>query len=138
MTRLIGGKHPYHEEEDLVCLAVRGVFDHDDMTELLSAAEEVIARHEQVYLLGNLREMSELTPGARRYSAEWLQTHRCAGAVYYGTSFITRAIVVLVSRGINLLNPNTLPVAIADTEEEARKWIARQRLRERRPRSSDF
>lgn len=133
MTRLIGGKHPYHIEEDVLCLAVRGVFDRDDMVEVLSAAEEVIAQHKDVYLLGDLHEMSELTLGARKYTASWLQTHRCAGVVYYGTSFITRAIVILVSRGINLLNHNTLPVGITDTEAEARQWIARQRLRARRP-----
>lgn len=136
MTRLIGGKHPYHAEDDILCLVVRGVFDRDDMAEFLSAAEAVIAQHKDVYLLGNLREMSELTLAARKYTVRWLETNRCAGAVYYGTSVFTRAVVILVSRGINLLTNNKLPVGITDTEEEARKWIDRQRLRARRPESS--
>ena len=136
MTRLIGGKHPYHVEDDILCLTIRGVFDRDDMEEFLKAAEAVLAQHKDVYLLGNLHEMSELTLDARKYTARWLQTNRCAGAVYYGTSFITRAIVVLVSRGINLLTHNSLPVGITDTEQEARKWITRQRLRARSPGAS--
>lgn len=136
VTRLIGGKHPYHVEDDILCLAVRGVFDRDDMEEFLSAAEAVIAQHKDVYLLGNLHEMSELTLAARKYMVRWLSTNRCAGAIYYGASFTTRAVVVLVSRGIKLLTRNTLPVGLTDTEEEARKWIARQRLRERLPGAS--
>ena len=135
MTRLIGGKHPYHVEDDIICLAVRGVFNGDDIAEFLSAAEEVIAQHKDVYILGDLHQMSELTLAARKYAASWLQTHRCAGAAYYGASFITRTIVILVTRGINLLNRNTVPVGITDTEEEARQWIGGHRLRARRPRS---
>lgn len=132
MARLIGGKHPYHVEDDVLCLAVRGVFDQQDMAEFLGAAEQVLTQHPNIYLLGNLREMSELTLGARKYTAHWLETHRCAGVSYYGTSFITRAIVILVSRGINLLTHSSLPVGISQDEQEARQWIARQRLRRQR------
>jgi hypothetical protein len=131
VARLIGGKHPYHIEDDVLCLAVRGVFDREDMAELLTVAEQMLAQHPDLYLLGNLHEMTELTLGARKYTAQWLETHRCAGVSYYGTSFITRAIVILVSRGINLLTKSALPVGISQDEAEARQWIARQRLRSR-------
>jgi hypothetical protein len=80
-----------------------------------------------VFTLNDVRGIRQISPQARRYAAEWMQSHRFDGAAVYGANLPTRALVTLLLRAFNILRPVPFESIFCATEQEGRAWIYKQR-----------
>ena len=122
------GPNDVHVDGDLVFTVVHGVASLDAAQRYLEVAAEVLAKHGQVVMLTDVTEGFGLSPDTRRYTTEWSKKHVIAASAIFGASAPTRAMLLLVTRAMNLVSGYQSNTRFTATEAEARAWLDTYRL----------
>lgn len=93
-------------------------------------AEEAYAQHGSYFGLIDITHLTIINAEARRWMADWTRTHEVSGCAVFGGGLLQRTVVTLLSRAIALIRPTPFQVMLFKTEEEARAWIAKERMRQ--------
>lgn len=124
------GKHHITIEDDMLIGAISAPWTRDEMQQFFGLVEEVHKRAGLVFLMTVVLPGYGLTPGARKYIAEWGKDHPIVnGNVVVGADVTTRTIIRLAQVAAHIFGthqPNNV-VTLVDTEEQGRAWIARER-----------
>lgn len=103
----------------------------EDIKYVLSAIEQIAARHHHVFLIIAIKGAGGFAPAARRYYLEWRRDNiRDNRWVYVvGASVVSRALITLVLRGTKLVTGREPALSLVRDEAEARSRIAELRAR---------
>lgn len=118
------GKHAYEIEGDTVVLRSAGQLQPDEARELHQLCEGLLAEKGRLYLLLDLSCGSELPSATRREMGRWNATHEISGVAIFGMSPLRRALLLLLANALSLVRRKPLPFHLAQTEAEARTWLA--------------
>ncbi|ADO69748.1 STAS/SEC14 domain-containing protein [Stigmatella aurantiaca] len=121
------------EEPDLVKVTFRGQMDIQEQQASYACVEEIRARQETLYLLGDLRLSTGFSPQARRSMGENPHPVQYKAMAFFGASFTMRTIFNMLGRAQLLMGRKTASTAFTDTEQEAREWLAQQRAHDANP-----
>lgn len=123
------------EPPDVCSIRMNGDVTGSDIRALLDIARMVAKRTDcGIYWLADLRSMGTVTSDARRAMIgdglaerrEWLR-----GSAAFGATFTTRVVADLMIRAIRALDPTRYrPVAVVETEAEARAFLDEHRKRD--------
>lgn len=122
MEHLIGS-HMVREEGDIAVLIFNGNVTAEDMQRIFSVVERIIERHGRYGTLVNASSMGRVTPGARQVVGQWPRTSLTFGTSVFGASFVTRTVMTLVIRAMQLVGRGPIASEFFKTEAEARAWI---------------
>jgi hypothetical protein len=123
------GAHTVSVEDGTIHHRYVGDVSKDEMVEMVRLAEQLLEREGAVFTLNDIRAIGHISPEARRYATDWMRNHRFDGAAIYGANLVTRTVVTLLLRAINLLRPMPFESIFCGTEQEARAWISERRQR---------
>lgn len=125
------GAHFIDEEGDLIKLEFHGDITLSDTQEILGAVSNMIARRGVFGVLVDATDMRTMTPEARRYAGGYSEAHHGYGAAVLGASLPVRAVMMLVTRALEIFRQREFPGGISffKTEQEARAWLAVRRER---------
>lgn len=120
------GKHAYEIEGagDVVVLRAAGQLEPDEARELHRLCERVLAGRGRLYLLLDLTCGNELPSATRREMGRWNATHEVSGVAIFGLSPMRRAVLLLLANALSLVRRKPLPFVLAQSEAEARAWLA--------------
>lgn len=122
------GPNDVYVEGDLIFTVVHGVASLEASQSYLAVAAEVLVKHGQVVMLTDVTEGFGLSPETRRYTTEWSKKHAIVASAIFGASAPTRAMLLLVTRAMNLIGGYQSNVRFMATEAEARDWLDTYRL----------
>jgi hypothetical protein len=133
-NNLVFGKHiTYFEEPDIIFMGLRGDCSDAEGLELLRRQKAFADGRKMLFFLMDGREMSGISPGARKAVAETLKEIPLYGMGIFEAPIKARVVAKLVITAINLKNElfrkdaSTNPIEFFSTEAEAREWIASRR-----------
>lgn len=123
------GKHTAHIDGDILILEIVGNLSVEEMDSYLGLAEQLRVKHGHFFIIDDLTHLGSAEPAVRRKVAGWLPQSGCLGAALYGASLVSRTLALLVVGAMNMLGHYTVPVAFFKTAQDARDWVAAQRLK---------
>lgn len=104
-------------------LIFNGNVTAEDMQGIFSIVEKMIERHGRYGTLVNAANMGRIAPGARQVIGQRPLTSRTFGTSVFGASFVTRTVMTLVLRALQLVGRGAIAGEFFKTEAEARDWI---------------
>lgn len=108
----------------------------EHMPELNAVGNRYMRRNGYKLILVDASRAGTMTPEARRINVENLRRNPGLSATaVFGTSMVTRTIVTLLFKAMDLLSGREAAVAFFKTESEARVWLDAQRARLRAARA---
>lgn len=110
---------------------LRGNFTLSDAQELTAKSNLAVVAGKSLFLLVDLREVKHVESAVRKHMSEWHQNARVVGSAHFGGSMPLRIIAGLVHNAVRLISRRIIPLVFADTEAEARAWIAARRAEQR-------
>ncbi len=117
------GKHRAREEQDVVFITLVGDVKPQEMQRLLDILAGVVARHGRYGTVIDTRQLGVLIPEARRLVTQWPGVASCFGNAIFGERMITRVMMTMAARAIQVLNSQRFAVTFTATESEARAWL---------------
>lgn len=120
------GAHLVRIEGDTICIKFIGVYATEDVRRVLSMSDDLYRQYGTSFLLGDLTQVIQPPPEARKLIANWPFLGRYAMAAY-GVSTPIRAIIQLMQAARRLLGNQKIDVHVAADEQGARQWIVEQR-----------
>jgi hypothetical protein len=133
-NNLVFGKHvTYFEEPDIIFMGLVGDCSDAEGLELLRRQKIFAQGRKMLFFLMDGRQMSGISPGARKAVAETLKEIPLYGMGIFDAPIKARVVAKLVITAINLKNElfrkdtSTNPIEFFPTEAEAREWIASRR-----------
>ncbi len=123
------GAAEVHIEQDLVYVHTRGRLRVEDVQRLERLIIQVCEQHGRYFLLVNLHEVDALPPSVRRQLVAMSSQRPAAAGAFYGGNLAQRAINSMVLSAARLLSRGRQNVSRFATEEQARVWLAAERLR---------
>lgn len=124
------GLHRLLAEGDTAVVILNGNVEPNEMQLLLSFFYEIIQRHGRYATITDCARMGKLSPRARALVAHWKHSHLCFGNALVGAGLAARAMILLVTRGLNLLSSKSVAIEFFKSEPEARAWIQGLRPKE--------
>lgn len=123
------GRHLFRwEPPDIGYVAYKGDLDGEAATELSVRSRVITVGKPRVFLLVNMSQIGQISKEARSASAGGSQDLAIRGIAIVGAAGHIRLIVGLVSRAVELMQPNQdSPTRFFATEAEGRQWIAQRR-----------
>lgn len=102
----------------------------EHMPEVNAVGNRYVRRNGYKLILVDASRAGTMTPEARRMNVENLRKNPGLSATaIFGTSMVTRTIVTLLFKAMDLLSGREAAVAFFKTEAEARAWLDVQRVR---------
>lgn len=125
MSSLDSQSYATTEEPDILIGHYVGLVDVDDVRRLVDFQRAFCKDKANIFLIADLHRMKEITPAARRVSAEPVDdTTRVQGIAVVGANFHFRVIGTMVFRAAQLLNrTNRFPVRFFESYAPARVWF---------------
>ncbi len=121
----INRMHIRFEEPDILFSRGEGETDAETMRAFNRLAEELSAKHGQLYLLTDMTKSTGMTPEARKVSTEYSGGKSpFAGMAFFGASFAMRTLVNMMVRASQLLGRVDAPMQFVESEADARAWAA--------------
>lgn len=119
------------EAPDIIFMKLKGDVSEDEGQELNRRHREFGHGLNHVFFLIDLEELDKLPPGVRKASTETLRDLPTRGIAIYRAPFKARVIAKMIITALNLFrgSEGKHSVEFADSEEQARSWIAAQRAR---------
>jgi hypothetical protein len=122
------GPHLTRFEDDILCMKFTGACSPDDAQKFLTILDE----YGSAYLISD-QSQGALTPSAtRKVLATWPIRGRYGVAVH-GFSYPLRILMQLTTASRALLQRQTIDLYMADSEADARRWIAEHRRQLKAP-----
>jgi hypothetical protein len=116
------------EPPDVVHVATVGDVSGEEMSALLREMGRLAAGCGHFFLLNDVSKMGTLTPEGRKRATEEVDALALRGIAVYGAAFSQRVVATLMARLLNMFaRASDRPIAIVETEAQARAWIARRR-----------
>ena len=125
------GRHQININDSTIHIHFYGTCNADEATKMMALFERVHADRGPLYVLMNLTDAGLPSLEARRIIAEAAPRFSVHANVYYGVSFITRAVAILLHRVIVLVKKQESKVFFASDESEGQRIIQQCRMRER-------
>lgn len=102
----------------------------EHMPELNAVGNRYVRQNGYKLILVDATRAGTMTPEARRMNIDNLRKNPGLSATaVFGTSMVTRTMVTLLFKAMDLLSGREATVAFFKTEAEARAWLDAQRLR---------
>lgn len=120
------GRHLTRVEDDTLCVKIIGHYSADEARQVMTIADAHYEQYGTSYLLSDMTEGSPPPLETRRLIASWPLRGRY-GASGYGISRPIRVLMQLMVASRRLLGRQTVEVYIAESEADARRWIAEHR-----------
>jgi hypothetical protein len=119
------------EPPDLLYIRLAGILDEAEAIRGVEALVSSCARAPNGGLvLADLRDLTSITPAARREAVQRSKSAVIRAAAMVGASFHVRVLVTLVRKGAQLVLGRSYPLRFFNTEIEARQWLVTQRAPE--------
>jgi hypothetical protein len=117
-------------EDDVVIVLKQRHWTIEDINRNLALLEEILAEYGRVFVISDLSQNGDMPATARQRIVAWMRTHSINALVLVRPNLLVRTIGVLTLRAASYFNPNTPPLSVCDTLDEARAIVdnARQRL----------
>lgn len=129
------GPHQIRVDGNVLHIHFQGPYLPDEAKQALSLLKRVQAEQGPVYLLINLAHTGVPSLETRRILSQ-ADTHLMVQAnVYYGVSFLTRAIAILIHRMLSLISNQDAKVFFVSDESEGLRKIQGLRLEPAQPAS---
>lgn len=134
----IGSHELWLEPPDIVHVRVVGDVNEAEAIELLTLSDRCAMEREHQFWMVDASQLGHIQPGARRRAASWPLSASHWGTVAFGVGFAQRLLARMLIGAARLLRGEVETMMLLSTEEEARDWIAQERLRRQAaPRSRD-
>jgi len=127
MIRHQVGKNTVTVEGDIIFSVSNDDTTLDMALQVLDIAEGVLKTHGRVLFLTDAQGNHTIHADARRAIIEWSRVHPVVASAVFGQGFVSRAMLTLVLRAMNLVARNAANTAFFDTEAAARRWLDIQR-----------
>lgn len=130
MTSYTVGAHMTgFEEPDIIFLRLNGEVSKDEGLEMNQRHREFAQGCHHVFFLIDLERLEKIDPEVRRVATETLSAVPLRGMALYKAPLKARVIAKLIITALNMFKKDASanPVIFADTEEEARAWLAARR-----------
>lgn len=114
---------------DLLTISEQSKWTDEEVGQLLFTFEEVLSKQGRLFVISLAAGSVHAPPSARRQIAKWFKQHKVAAAAVVARSAVGRALISLVVSAINLVGDRHLNVRFCATLDEARKFIADERIR---------
>jgi hypothetical protein len=126
------GPHLIRFEDPILCMKFIGACSPDQAREFLSLLDANFEKYGMAYLISD-QSQGALTPSeTRKVLASWPIRGRYGVAVH-GFSAPLRILMQLTTASRALLKRPTIDLYMADSEADARRWIAEHRRQRRVP-----
>ena len=124
------GPHRIQCGPDMYFAEFIGDLRSEHMPEIHEVGNRYLRRNGYKLILVDASRAGTMTPQARRVNVENLrQNPGLSATAVFGTSMVTRTIVTLLFKAMDLLSGREAAVAFFKTEAEARAWLDAQRIR---------
>ena len=120
------GRHLTRVEGDTLCIKVIGLYSPDEARQVMTIADTHFEQYGTSYLLSDMTESSPPPLETRRLIASWPLRGRY-GASGYGMSRPIRVLMQPMVASRRLLGRQQVDVYVAESEADARRWIAEHR-----------
>jgi hypothetical protein len=117
------GAHPVSVEGEVIHIRFRGPYLPAEARQLMALVGQVQREKGRAYLLIDLTHAGLPSLETRRVLAQAALTVKNAITVYYGVSFITRAMALLLHRMMGLVSKQEVQVFFASDENEGKRII---------------
>jgi hypothetical protein len=122
-----GGSYVRFEPPDVCFFVLVGYLTDDETRRMSAELSEHARRVGHIFVIADARRATGMSPGARRIRAKsTLETNIVASAIF-GASFHIRVIATLILKVRSIMKKHAIPVAMLETEAEARAWLEEQR-----------
>jgi hypothetical protein len=127
----IGVQVTRFEEPDVIFMKLIGEVSEEEGLELSRRQRELGRGREHVFFLIDLAELDKLPPVVRKAATETLRDLPTRGIAIYRAPFKAKVLAKMIITALNLFRSamDKHAVEFAETEEEARDWIASQRAK---------
>lgn len=132
MRRVELGPAVVEVDEDTVFLNHQSTWTASNLGGFLALLEQIRAEHGCVFAVSDVSAGLSISADARKRIAAWARDHTLDATVMVNASLAARAVVTLLMRGAQLISGKTSLVYFANTQEEARAIIDRERARLRK------
>lgn len=116
-------------EQDLVLFRVRGDYELSDAQQVGDVLVQHMARWARIFILIDQAQAGAIPPESRRFLAEWNKQYTLGGVANFGGSTTARVVATLLMNAYRLIRPAGAPMIHADSEADARVWVAALRTR---------
>lgn len=119
------GSHRLVIRGNLAEVTITGTVTEAELADLFARYDRVADEHGHVCILADLTGTRGVDPRARRLAAEWARRNaRNFHTAIYGGSRPIRALMTLLLGAVRILGGQPAPVALFETAEEGRCWLA--------------
>src|SRR5262245_51537820 len=127
----IGAQVTRFEEPDIIYIKLTGDVSDDEGLALNLHNREYGKGRPHVFFLIDLERLDKLPPGVRKASTETLRDLPTRGIAIYRAPFKAKVIAKMIITALNLFRGEAGKHAVefAESEEDARTWIAAQRAK---------
>lgn len=126
--RSIGPHLAWVEPPDILHTRIDGDITQDHVKELLDALT-TFPQSRGIYILRDARGGGIPTREAREALVKGLPLDQIAAVISYGASFQARTLLTMLNHAMRVLRPRAPRFVFAETEAEARTFIAADRAR---------
>lgn len=122
-----GSEHIVRVQDGVVCFEPRGPVVEADMRELIRVGDQLALHSGGYWLFADVRHMGAVDAKARRLAAINPGVKRFRGAAIFGSNLVSRALITLIVRGMNMLGHTHVDIRFFDDHGTAWMWL-RQRV----------
>ncbi|HET7177271.1 MAG TPA: hypothetical protein VFI63_01140 [Solirubrobacterales bacterium] len=131
MTSYAVGAHTTgFEEPDVIFMRLIGEVSKEEGLEMNQRHREFGEGRHHVFFLIDLERLEKIDPEVRRVATETLRDVPLRGMALYKAPLKAKVIAKLIITALNMFkkDASTNPVIFANSEDEARAWLAARRL----------
>lgn len=126
------GEHTARIDGDILYLQLIGDISAAEIQKYVGLADQLTAEHGAFYIIDDMARFGSAAPEVRKKVASWMSKSACRGAAIYGASLTARTMTTLIIGAMKMMGSHFFPVSFVKTEQEARDWVAAQRLKHSR------
>lgn len=124
------GRHRFCEDGEIIRWELHGPLDPEECREVLAFSANAAKTRGYGLRLIDSRDAGPVPAETRRFLAEWGSSHTPhVSTALFGASTLMRLVGTLLVRGIRLVNSRVAPTEFFATESEARAWLAAEKAR---------
>lgn len=128
-SHTVGAHMTGFEEPDVIILRLHGEVSKEEGLAMNQLHREFAEGLHHVLFLIDLEHLEKIDPEVRRVATETLSVVPLRGMALYKAPLKAKVIAKLIITALNMFKKDASlnPVIFADTEEEARAWLAARR-----------
>ena len=121
-----GARHIVRVQDGIVCFEPRGAVVEADLRELIRVGDQLALERGGYWLFADVRHMDAVDAKARRLAATNPGVKRFRGAAIFGSNLVSRALITLIVRGMNMLGHTHVDIRFFDDQSAAWMWLRQQ------------